>query len=168
MKIGVTSEKSFKIEAVKKAYSLLGVPVIGYKTNSGVGEQPENEQTILGARNRILDLRSQVSDFDRIVSIENGIFFEGGKWADRAVVIVYNPHTDAEYIGYSDAVVFPTEFVERARKIGFDKITIGQVMAQAGFVANPNDPHLTISGISRQVYLENVVREVVQKCEGLK
>lgn len=169
MKIGVTSKNGLKVGSVEKAYSFMSpVTIIGYSADSGVGEQPVGEQTILGARNRISDVKSRIPDLDRIVSIENGIFLEGNDWLDKAVVVIYDPRNDAEHIGYSDAVVFPTEYVERTRKIGFDTMTVSQVMAEAGFVANQKDPHLTISGISRQVYLENTVQALVDKIERAK
>ena len=169
MKIGVTSQNRLKVEAVIKAYSSLGIPieVIGYTAESGVGEQPVNEQTLTGARNRISDVNQRVDDLDRIVSIENGIFRIGEQWLDKAVVVIYDVRNGEEHIGYSDAVVFPDEYVERARQIGFDTMTVGQVMAEAGYVANQKDPHLSISGISRQIYLEQIVQKLVAQVEGI-
>jgi len=167
MRIGVTSENKLKVDAVRKAYSTLNQPidVIGYSAESGVGEQPVNEQALQGAQNRISDLNRRVSDLDRIVSIENGIFREGNQWLDKAVVVIYNPKTDQAHVGYSDSVVFPDEYVERARQIGFDTMTVGQVMEQERYVANRKDPHLTISGTSRQVYLEKTVQKLVEQVE---
>src|SRR3989344_935938 len=109
MKIGVTSQNKLKVDAVARAYSSVGIPVeiVGYTAESGVGEQPVDEQTLTGARNRISDVNARVSGLDRIVSIENGIFRVGEQWLDKAVVVIYNPHTDEENVGYSDAVVFP-------------------------------------------------------------
>ena len=167
MRIGVTSENKLKVDAVEKAYSRLNesVEVIGYSAESDVGEQPVDEQTLVGARNRISDLKGRVDGLDRIVSIENGIFREGNQWLDKAVIVIYNPVTDKEYVCYSDSVVFPDEYVEKARKIGFDTMTVGQVMAEAGYVENRKDPHLTISGTSRQVYLETAILKLVKRIE---
>lgn len=167
MKIGVTSQNKLKVGAVEKAYTSAGisVEVIGYQADSGVGEQPVDDQTLEGARNRISDVNQKVSNLDRIVSIENGIFREGDEWSDKAVVVIYDPQSGQEHIGYSDAVVFPDEYVERARQIGFDTMTVGQVMAEAGYVADQKDPHLSISGTSRQVYLENTVQKLVDRVE---
>ncbi len=167
MKIGVTSQNKLKVDAVAKAYSSVGIPVeiVGYTAESEVGEQPVDEQTLTGARNRILDVNARVGGLDRIVSIENGIFKVGEQWLDKAVVVIYNPNTDEENVGYSDAVVFPDEYVEKARQLGFDKITVGQVMADAGYVADSKDPHLSISRVSRQVYLESTVQKLVEQVE---
>jgi inosine/xanthosine triphosphatase len=167
MKIAVTSENKLKIDAVKKAYSSLNVKIeiVGYKADSKVGEQPINEQTLKGAKNRITDLNSRIEDFDRIISIESGLFEEKGEWIDKAVVVIFNTHTKEENLKYSKGIIFPKNFVEEARKIGFEKITVGTVMEKAGHVKNNKDPHLTITGISRQVYIEETVKELVAEIE---
>jgi non-canonical (house-cleaning) NTP pyrophosphatase len=161
MKIGITSENKLKINAVEKAYSDRSIEIKGYSTDSGVGEQPVNEQTLKGARNRIADLEKRVHNLGLIFSIENGIFYENGKWVDRAVVLVKDTRDEKEYVAYSEGVVFPEEFVKRAKEIGFDKITVGKVMADADYVKDAKDPHLSISGISRQKYLETAISRVV-------
>ncbi len=167
MKIGVTSENKLKVDAVKKAYSFLGssVEVIGYKADSGVGEQPVEQQTLEGAKNRISDVNSRVKGLHRIVSIENGIFREDEKWLDKAVIVIYDPTKDSEHVAYSDSIIFPDEYVEKARQLGFDKITVAKVMADEGYVTNPKDPHLTIAGVSRQVYIEKTVQKLVEQVE---
>lgn len=167
LKIGVTSQNRLKINAVASAYARVGISIEirGYEAESGIGEQPVNEQTIEGARNRIHDVNTKIEGLDRIASIENGIFREGEQWVDRAVVVIYNPNTAQEHIGYSEGVVFPEEYVERARQIGLKTITVGQVMAEAGYVSDQKDPHLSISGTSRQVYLENTVQKLIKLIE---
>jgi len=172
MNIGVTSENGSKIISVLRAYAYNNsvkrkdvLNIEGYSTDSGVGEQPIGEETLLGARMRITDLNKKVKGLDRIVSIENGIFLELGVWVDKAVVVIYNPKKDVEFMGYSDSVEFPKKFVERARQIGFDKITVGQVMADEGHVVDPKDPHLSISGISRGKYLEKALKDLVLRVE---
>lgn len=168
MKIGVTSQNKLKVDAVKKAYSFIGdsLEVLGYEADSGVGEQPVGEQTLQGARNRISDIKSKIDGLDRIISIENGIFEENGKWLDKAVIVVYNPHDDKEHVAYSEPVIFPTKYVETARQKGFNTTTVGQVMQDEGFVENRKDPHLTISGTSRQTYLKNTIQKLVNKIEN--
>jgi non-canonical (house-cleaning) NTP pyrophosphatase len=167
MRVGVTSKNKLKVEAVEKAYSAAGIAaeVIGYSADSKVGEQPVGEQTLEGARNRISDLNSRVNGLDRIISIENGIFRQDGQWLDIAVAVMYEPKTGEEHIEHSDAIVFPDEYVERARQLGFDTTTVGKVMADAGYISDQKDPHLSIAGVSRQVYLEQTVRNLVERVE---
>ena len=168
MKIGVTSQNKLKVDAVAKAYLSISdsTEVFGHTAESGVGEQPVNEQALQGARNRISDVQSKVKGLDRIVSIESGIFMENGKWLDKAVIVIYNPHNNKEHIAYTDSIVFPDEYVEAARQRGFDTTTVGQVMEEAGHIKNRKDPHLTISGISRQTYIENTLQKLVKQIEN--
>ncbi|MBI5399243.1 DUF84 family protein [Candidatus Saganbacteria bacterium] len=133
LKIGVTSENKLKTEAVRKAYASAGVSaqVTGYKTDSKVGEQPVDDQTIAGARNRIADLITRNEGLDRIVSIESGIFKKDEGWEDIGVAVIVDPHSNKEDVEYSDPVAFPAQFVERACQIGFDTMTVGKVMEEA-------------------------------------
>ncbi len=167
MRIGVTSQNELKVNAVAKAYSAISdsVEVVGYTADSKVGEQPVNEQTFLGALQRTFDVEDKVNDLDRIVSIESGIFEEDGQWLDKAVVVIYDPRTGKGHYVCSDAVAFPNEYVEKARQRGFETTTVGQVMEEEGFVSNRKDPHLSISGVSRQVYIERTVRKLVEEVE---
>ncbi|MBR9678166.1 MAG: DUF84 family protein [Nanoarchaeota archaeon] len=167
MKIGVTSQNKLKLEAVKRAYSFMTpLPEItGYSAESGIGEQPVNEQTFIGARNRINDVYGRAGELDRIISVENGIFREDNEWVDRAVIVIYVPHLKKSYEGVSEGVIFPDEYVEETRRIGFDKITVGKVMADAGYVTDAKDPHKSISGTSRRVYLEKTLQDLVEKME---
>ena len=141
-------------------------PIItGYTSNSGVGEQPVNNQTLQGARNRILDLDSRVKGLDRIISIETGIFYENNIWLDKSVVVLYDTLLKKEHIAYSDAIVFPDKYVELARQLGFDKTTVSQVMKDAGYISDSKDPNKSISGISRQTYIEDTLFKLVKEVE---
>jgi hypothetical protein len=81
-----------------------------------------------------------MKDADYYVAIENGIYNEAGHWIDKAVVIVINKAGD-ERIEMSIGVEFPKEYVEKAKAAGFDKVTIGSVMFDAGFIKQKDDPH---------------------------
>lgn len=48
---------------------------------------------------------------------------------------------------------FPTKYVEIAKRIGFDKMTVGKVMFDEKFVEDSKDPHKSISHKSRKEYL---------------
>jgi len=167
MKIAVTSENKLKLKAVKQAYlsNNMKVEVIGFKADSKIGEQPTNENTLLGARNRIKSIEPMLDSFDRVVSIENGIFKEDNEWRDKAVVVLLNLKTKEESIGYSDYIVFPDIYVEKACKIGFDKITVSEVMFDDDYILDSKDPHKCISGIPRQIYLEDTLKKIVREVE---
>ncbi|MCK5615238.1 DUF84 family protein [Candidatus Pacearchaeota archaeon] len=166
MRIAVTSESKIKLDAVINAYSFMSpIPeIVGYSTNSGVGEQPVGVQTLVGARNRIDDLKRRINDYDLIISIENGIF-PGDQWEDRAVVIIYHAGRDKRYTGQSEPVVFPDEYVKVAQERGFIKHTVAEVMKERGYIENAKDPHETISGIPRQEFLEDTLKELIERIE---
>ncbi len=165
MRIGVTSESKIKVEAVRNVYSQLGInaEIIGYSTSSGVGEQPVEQETFQGVRNRLFDLKDRVDGLDLIISIENGIFQEHGKWIDRAVVVIYKAGREGLNLEVSDGVEFPKEYVDEARQRGFDKVTVSQVMAERGYVQDAKDPHKSISGKPRKEYLEETVLKLVER-----
>ncbi|MFA5856328.1 MAG: DUF84 family protein [Candidatus Pacearchaeota archaeon] len=169
MKIGVTSNNGFKVDAVKNVYASLGIhaEVTGYSTDSGVGAQPVNESTMEGARNRITDLKKRINGLDRIISIENGIFDEDDGWTDIAVIMLQDPHGEREYIVFSDGVIFPQKYVEIARQIGFGRITVGKVMAENGYIKDAKDPHKSISGKERQKYIEEALYKLVTHVEDI-
>jgi hypothetical protein len=120
--------------------------------------------TGIGGKLSFMGSSTSVSD-GGIISIESGLFEKLGEWHDKAVVMVYDVKKDNEFVLFSDSVVFPTEYVDRAREIGFESVTVGEVMMEDDFVKNNKDPHLCISGISRKVFIENTVSKLVEKIE---
>lgn len=86
VKILVGSKNPVKIESVKEAFSHYfdNVEVIGVKVNSNVPDQPINEQTFDGAKNRALELKKKNDeesiDADFFVGIEGGIIQIYKKW----------------------------------------------------------------------------------------
>lgn len=165
MKIAVTSKNKLKIDAIRNTFlkHVDNLEVVGFDADSKVGEQPVNDQTLQGARNRILDIKNKVKDFDKIISIENGIFSKKGKWLDVAVILIYDIKSNEEIIGYSDSIEFLEEYVKKAEKIGFDKITVGQVMFEDKAISDSKDPHLSITGKKRQVFLEEALNNLIIK-----
>ena len=74
----VASTNPAKVAAVRDAFSLafpmLSFNVEGIAAQSGVRDQPlTNEETLLGARNRVKNCREQCPDADYIVGLEAGI-----------------------------------------------------------------------------------------------
>ena len=164
MNIGVTSKNKLKLEAVEDAYFELGwnPNVTRYETDSKVGEQPVGDQTLLGARNRIKSM-GDLGDLnlDGIISLENGIFDQGSRWMDMVVGVYFDVNSRTAVVRYSKEVEFPKEYVEEACRRGFDTTTIGEVMAEKGFIEDAKDPHWSISGISRKDYLQEVVQSLL-------
>ena len=63
-----------------------------------------------------------------IIGVENGIVQVGDKWVDLAVVVVLDSKGES-HISTSTGVVFDSKYVEAAKQKGFEKVTVGSVMA---------------------------------------
>jgi inosine/xanthosine triphosphatase len=92
MKVLVGSTNSTKVEAVKQAFE--GVfpgqkwEVEGAKVDSGVSEQPlDEEETVRGARNRVKELKKH-GPADYYVGIEGGLIHGAGTWLECGWVVV--------------------------------------------------------------------------------
>lgn len=85
-KILVGSKNPVKIISVKEAFEKYfeHVEVIGFDVNSGVSDQPVNEETFEGAKNRALELiekdKKENLSTDYFVGIEGGIIQLYSKW----------------------------------------------------------------------------------------
>lgn len=101
MKILLGSKSDKKINAVKEALNYLNVnyEMDAYKVESLVSDNPINDETIIGARNRNENLKKLNFDYDMLISIEAGFTKEENNYyLDTYCVIEYNNN---EYIGMS-------------------------------------------------------------------
>jgi non-canonical (house-cleaning) NTP pyrophosphatase len=167
MNIGVASENKIKINVVRNVFSYNSDNIVkGYYSESGINEQPINDETLTGAKNRINYLLKQIKQndckkddkLDLIVAIENGVFTENNSYYDKAVIVIFDVKNNKEY---SDKIEIPLKYYDIARSSGFDKTTIGKVMFDNGFVEDAKDPHKSITGIPRQKYIEDTLKKIV-------
>ena len=163
MLIAVGSANKIKLDAVRRGFEQAGfedIEVVGQDVPSGIPEQPYGqEQTLLGAQNRVHETLKYFPDADFVVGIESGVMKD-----NNDVAIVYCLSKDKEeYTAQSEAVLFPSKSVEEARTRGFDKWTVGKVMEEQGVVKNNKDPHLCLSGKSRTDYLIAVIKTLAEE-----
>jgi len=64
---------------------------------------------------------------------------------------------------YSDSVPFPYEAVQEAQRRGFKEWTVGRVMEEWGIVAQHDDPHLSLTGKSREDYIAEAIKKNLWK-----
>lgn len=167
--VAVSSTADQKIKAVQKAFlvSNKNVTVTGYKASSGINEQPNgNDEIILGCNNRLRETIEQTRA-DIYISIENGISYFENKWHDYAYVIMYFSKSHQEFTGFTRLVVFPTDCVIEARRRGFKLHTVGSVMAEMRPDINKQDPHLSLTGISRVDYLAETLNSLIIQADKL-
>jgi len=93
MKVIVASENPVKMEAVSDAFKTYfqDIHVEGIKTNSGVSVQPlTDNETLLGARNRVKEIRKRIYDADYWVAIEAGVQAGEKDLTAFAWVVIYS------------------------------------------------------------------------------
>jgi ribose-phosphate pyrophosphokinase len=153
--VWVTSTSQVKLDATQDIFQRKifnqnkDINVLGFKTNSGVGEQPIGFAVALqGARNRIADLKLQNKEYQAtrpyIVSIEN--FFtamkDGVNPTDHAVVVIETPD-GLEHVFVSVGVGLAPEIYKEAIKT--PEVTIGSYLARK-YNVNAQDWHGYVTG----------------------
>ena len=89
MKVFVASKNPVKIACTQEGFSkyFSDVEVVGVPVDSGVPDQPFNEDTFKGAENRALALKEQ-QEGDYFVGIEGGLFEHYNRWFAVGIVCV--------------------------------------------------------------------------------
>jgi non-canonical (house-cleaning) NTP pyrophosphatase len=169
MRVIVSSTAKQKIEAVQSAFQLLtekNIVVEGFKAPSNINEQPLGRVEMnTGCNNRLAEaMKNEVADV--YVSMENGIEFVDGEWRDFAYIIMYLSKSRQEFDGFSDFVVFPTDCVEEAQRLGFDLHTVGSVMAELKPEIDKQDPHLSLTGKSRVAFLSETIEKLIEQANA--
>ena len=110
MKVIVATKNPGKIEGVRKAleYYYEDIDVIGIPSSSDVSNQPVNEEIMLGAKNRVANLKKYCCenniDADLYISVEEGITNSLGEWLVLSVAIIED---DKGFISWGTSSGFP-------------------------------------------------------------
>ena len=163
--VALGSESVLKKMAVETAFQRIfsdcKIEIVTTNSDSGINDQPVGyTDTHLGAENRLNNTREKIYNCDYYVSIENGIMKNVDIWMDFAWVIVgYEDPTEPMGRIISTAIPFPEDLVEETRKKGFEKNTVGQLIAdRSNGEAKSNDPHVYLTGVGRKDILEQAIR----------
>lgn len=157
--LGSTSK--VKEKAVAAALEALGIAakLTCVKAHSLIAEQPFDDETISGAKNRAADAAAQVPAANLAVAIESGIFRRDGRYFDIAMVVVRLP--SGEFIqGESEPLEFPADAVAETLHRGAMHWTCGRVLQDWGRVEKHDDPHLSLAGKSRSEFITAAVTRV--------
>ncbi len=164
MLIGLGSQSEVKQAAVTHAlrqFGLTAAQLVAVKARSDINEQPFNDETITGARNRATHTALLVPGADFTIAIESGLFERSGCYLDIAVVVVRLP--GGEFLQQESAgVVFPTDAVEEVKRRGADEWTVGKILQESGRVRLHNDPHACLAGRSRAEFINDAVLRLFQ------
>jgi inosine/xanthosine triphosphatase len=121
MLVIVGSKNPVKIDSVKEAFLnyFPGIEVRGIEVSSGVGNQPVNENTFIGAKNRAEALYklSKVSDLgaDFMVGIEGGIINIYGNWFSLGCICILNKEGKSAF-GTSSHFPLPQKIIDELLK----------------------------------------------------
>ncbi len=115
--VRVATTNSAKVQAVHAAFQIYfeDVKVETVKVNSGVPEQPIDDLVVLGAENRLNELKalSQETDYDYLVSCEGGLISKLAYVFNVQVVLIENKE-GKRGIGLSQGYEIPEKYIQKA------------------------------------------------------
>lgn len=112
--VKVASKNSVKIDAINTAFNryFKDVKIISQNVESGVPDQPINDDVFKGAKNRLQALKND-SNYDYLVSCEGGLLQLAGHWFNVQVVIIED-RNGYQGIGLSQGYEIPSEYIREA------------------------------------------------------
>ena len=127
MKLAIATNSVDKINGIKSAFSRFfnlkdtEVEIFHQAVESGVPEQPFDEETYLGAQNRVKSLiSSEDTNADYYVSCEAGIESCMGIYFNVQVVCIFDKEARKFVFGKSAGWQVPTEDIEVIKEINLD------------------------------------------------
>lgn len=163
MKVVLASEDQVKFSAATNALEALGIEceITRVNVDSEVPAQAFGEQIMQGASNRLNNARHLRPEADLYIAIQSGLIEQtNGQYIDKAGVIVALRH-GGEKRGYSNAVIISKEWVEKAKKVGFDKTTVGKEIAASIPGVEENDPHAHLVHKTRALILSDAIGKLL-------
>ncbi len=156
IKLGSTSAQKFKAVEIGCKYLSLDFTIEKVNAPSGQNEQPVGfDETFAGALNRAkLAIELSPTDYDIAIGIESGIFSINSSaettTLDIAIIVVITK-SGKQIVANTPGFVFPEIYVNTAKELGFEKNTVGQVIAE-NLGGDKTDPHSILSNgvITRQ------------------
>lgn len=127
MKVLIATTNAGKIEAAKRAMERFfdNLEIVGYKTESGVPDQPVNLEIYQGAKNRVKNLKKFAKEnglhADLYVSVESGITDSLGRWMITNVAVVEDDK-DFESYGTSPSFPVPERYVDDIIKYDLSQV----------------------------------------------
>lgn len=168
--IALGSQSQVKQTAISNAIAQfeLDAELVAVKARSGIAEQPFNEETLRGAKNRAVHAAQLVRHADLAIAIESGIFvrkphlFARKRYLDIAIVLARLQ--DGTFVSVeSDSVEFPEEAVLETKRRGVQDWTTGRVLQEWGLVAQHDDPHFSLTGKSRAEYINEAALRLFEQ-----
>lgn len=139
MKIIIATQSPPKVQAIEEAISRCpyfqdkNIEIISIKAKSNVSDMPISiEENMLGAKNRAINAKNQITDADFYIGMEGGTSFVLDKTYLFGAVYILS-RTGEWHFGLSNMIEVPIYFHE---KIYNEKQELGPVLAEATGVAD--------------------------------
>lgn len=127
MKVLMGTKNPGKIEGAKQAFEKYfdNVEIEGIPVNSDVGDQPVNEETLQGAKNRVKNLKEYAKNnnikADYFVSSEAGITNLLGEWIEINCAVVENIE-GLQSVGTSQGFPIPDKYIDEIKETELGKV----------------------------------------------
>lgn len=127
MKILIGTKNPGKIEGARKAFERYfnNVEIEGIAVDSEVSDQPINSEIIMGAKNRIKNLKKYVKEnkieADFYIASEAGITNFLGEWIDINCAVIED-NKGFQSMGTSQGFPIPEKYIEEIRKTELGKV----------------------------------------------
>jgi len=126
MKVAIATGSTEKIAGIKDAFvRFFQIPtseieVYSKPIESGVPEQPFNDETYQGASNRVNGVRKVFQEVDFYISCEAGIEYAFGQYFNVQVVCIFDNKSQRYFWGKSAGWLIPSEAIEEIRQSNLD------------------------------------------------
>ncbi|MBP3707466.1 MAG: DUF84 family protein [Clostridia bacterium] len=145
----VASTSEAKIKGVETAFErkFENVSVRGYKTESGVPDQPFGDDVLKGAMNRLERLKEnpETKFADYLVACEGGVIESCGMYFNVQFVVIEDFHGIAR-VGMSQGLQIPPQYIEAVRSDGLASV-MDSIFDKAGGVRVLSDGQMTRSDL---------------------
>jgi inosine/xanthosine triphosphatase len=127
MKILIATKNPTKIEGAKRAFlryfddfEIEGIPV-----SSDVSDEPVNDEVLLGAKNRVSNLKKYAKenniDADYYIAIESGITNQLGEWLNVNMAVIEDKNGKSS-VGSSSGFPIPEKYVDEIISTDLGKV----------------------------------------------
>ncbi len=127
MKILIGTKNPGKIQGAKEAFEKYykNVEIEGIAVNSDVADQPINEEIIIGAKNRVKNIKEYAKnnniEADFYISSEAGLTNFFGKWVDVNLAFIEDKN-GLQSVGTSQGFPVPEKYIDEIKQTELGKV----------------------------------------------
>lgn len=164
MKVLIATQNKGKIEGAKRAFEKYfnDVEIVGISAASDVPEQPVNEETPQGAKNRVKNLKQYAIQnnikADYFVSIESGMMNSLGNWMIVNIAVVEDKN-GVESVASSSGFPVPERLVDEIKTKGLG-VVMDTIFSEEDLRSRGGGIQLLTHGVVSRIDLTEVAFEM--------